>query len=222
MYDNIKDRLRYLVDNRNYFFRATAKADAERYLQRKVTFEGISEEEITALEATFYFTFPEDFKNYLRTFGRRSGELFCEGYNMRISEFENYQKYFADFIRKSHDPEDKIFVFEEHQGYAFAYLCKNKEGKVTVCLGNEEETPMVTFDSFDEFLEAKVKELEQVHDMLKDGNGHIVIIRDGSVQRHYGNEPEGLTPREIGDIFLEAPIQDPVIIMMNKMFKESQ
>lgn len=218
MYDNIKDHLRYLVDNRNYFFRATAKADAERYLQRKVTFEGISEAELQALEAKFNFPFPEDFKNYLRTFGRSCGALFCEGYNIRISEFENYQKYFADFIQKSHDPEAQIFVFEEHQGYAFSYFCKNKAGKVTVCLGNEEETPMVTYDSFDELLEAKVKELEQVHELSKTMDGHIIVIRDGSVQRHYDNHPEGLKPQEIGDIFLEDPIQDPVIIMMNKEF----
>lgn len=207
MFKEIKARLQKLVADRNYYFLQTTRVDAERYLDRRRVFKGMPEQEVAALEQKLNYRFPSDFRAYLLHFGHNCGELFCLGQDLVPAELAKYQEYGRELLADNELADvlnESSFFFELHQGYACSYFQQDERGAISVYQYVEgDDAPVKRFETFTQMLEAEVHKLEQVHQQLKNSDGHFVIIQDGFVQMNYPARNSGMIPKIIGDQFLD-------------------
>lgn len=206
MYLSIKERLWKLVDDRNFAFHKTTRADAAAYLDKFRVFEGLSPTAITQLEQELGTTFPVEFKEYLATFGQRCGLLFEAGADLKASEFIEYQDMAKRLLRDSDVPnflkEDSL-VFYQHQGYTFCCFQKDEAGEQGIYYYYEEDpTPKKIYNNFAEMLDVEVEIIERRHEEVKQLGGYYVQLEQG-IERHLGATQEGIRPREEEDSFLD-------------------
>ena len=189
---SIKSRLIHLIDNRAFYFKDTKKEVAERYLNELKNFKGISESERVKLEIQCRGRFPRSFKKFLKEMGASCGQLFygcdlCPGNTsqeeMRImaeSLFEDQE------VESFLQPSDFIFVF--YQGISFYYIQAEGERNSAVYLYDEDNLkPVKEADSFDEFLEKKVVQLEAKHlEYVNSGGYSLTLSEEGYMSMMFG------------------------------------
>ncbi len=205
--DSVKFRLQKVVDNRNYFFKETTKADANDYLNSKRSFKGLLEDEIIILEQKLHKKFPISFKTYLRNFGKNCGDLFYCGQNINYRDFVRYQKRAGELFENEGIKNinlDSILVFEFHQGYSFSYFNFDKNDNIKISRFAEmEKNPIVLHDNFQEMLESSVSKIEKNSIENKDSDGYFIIIKDGFTSMEYPAKSSGIIPKEIGDTLID-------------------
>lgn len=206
MYESIKQRLWALVEDRNFTFLDTTRARAEAYLDKFRVFEGISEEEVVAIEAELNYRFPEEFREYLKTFGKKGGLLFEAGADLRASEIVSYQSMgrgmLGSDMRKDFFKEDTI-VFYQHQGYTFCCFHKDEKGEMGIYYyadSYENNPPKKIYSNFMEMMELEMKIIEKQHEEMKEMGGYFVKLEEGSEQ-HGSFEGATTLPRDAEDYF---------------------
>ena len=206
MLEQIKQRLLALVKDRNFTFIETKRADAETYLDKFRVFEGLSIAEIEVIEQELGQRFPDDFREYLKTFGKRGGLLFEAGADLHPNEIVAYQKYgqqllnsggITDFFK-----EDSI-VFYMHQGYTFCCFQRESSSEPYAifyyCEGDE--APRRVYDNFTKMLEVEMKMIEGRHEEIKQMGGFYIKCRDG--YEEHTMPSGGIMPRDAEDSFLD-------------------
>ena len=206
-FTDIKTRLQRLVEKRNYFFKATTRADAKRYLDRRRWFVGMQEEQVAKLEADLGQSFPADFRAYLLEFGENCGELFCLGQDLNPRELLENQAYCRELLEDNGITnflrEDTLF-FELHQGYACSFFHRDERGEVVVYQYVEgNPAPKKAFVNFTAMLNSEVKNLEHIHAGMSKSDGYFVMISGGYVQMQHPARSSGIVPRQVGDQFLD-------------------
>ncbi|MEL6970998.1 MAG: SMI1/KNR4 family protein [Bacteroidota bacterium] len=208
LFTEVKVRLQGMVDNRNYFFKQTTRADAKRFLDRRRWIVGMVEEKVVDLERKLDTTFPADFRAYLLEFGENAGELFRMGQDVDPNQLQLYQELgrsllgnngITDFIGP------RTLFFEFHEGYACSFFHPDENDRIVVYRYEEgKQKPEKAFVSFTAMLRAELKNLERIHAGLSKGDGYFVTVNGDTVQVHHPRQNSGLVPRKIGDQFLEA------------------
>lgn len=206
MFEHIKDRLIKLVEDRNYTFIETSKEDAEAYLDKFRLFEGLSENEVTNIEKELNFSFPDDFRTYLKTFGKKGGLLFEAGSDLNPGELVNYQTYGKNLmepIQRGKFFKDDTIVFYMHQGYSFCCFHKDFSDKYSIyyyCEGEPE--PLKIYNSFTQMLEKEIDIIEKRHEEIKSMGGYFIKVREG-VEKHIIPQNSMKSPKEAEDQFID-------------------
>ncbi|UZR99995.1 SMI1/KNR4 family protein [Chondrinema litorale] len=205
-YEEIKNRLVKVVDNRNYFFKNTTKQLAEQFLSRRQDFRGMSDSEISNLVSELGKNLPDDFKQYLKEFGKNCGELFCLGQDQTIEKIIEYQEWAVELFEESGienflGKDDLVFNF--HQGYVFLFFKKEKNDYSIYEYLEGDKEPIKRFDSFNDLLIAELNHIEESNKIGQNGGGcFITVFENGITQREYPTLSSGIIPREVGDQFI--------------------
>ena len=126
---------------------------------------GCSEKEIAVLEKHFEIIFPRSYREFLKYFGRRAGQLF-EGTDCFYEQLWDLRNWAEDLILENglafRVPRD-AFVFSMHQGYEFLYIPTDAGDDPPVYQYVEDQgLPRLTWRSFTEFLLVSVEQHEKM------------------------------------------------------------
>jgi len=190
---SIITRLTHLTENRVFYFKDTKKALAEKYLSDLKYFKGISDSERIKLEIECRGRFPRSFKKFLKEMGSSCGQLFfgCDICPANTSQ-ERMKTLAEDLfedegIESLLKPSDFIFVF--YQGVSFYYI--QAEGERNSAVYEYEEgnsSPEKVADSFEDFLEQQVTQLEKKHTEYRNSGGYsITLSEEGYMSMMFGS-----------------------------------
>jgi SUKH superfamily protein len=91
-FESLRQRIGALSATLPLTFSATAEKERERFLQDVAELKGYSEDEVGAEEASLNVAFPEVFRQYLLTMGKRRGPLFLAHDFAGVGWFTYYRK----------------------------------------------------------------------------------------------------------------------------------
>ncbi len=184
--EGAKSRLVALANNRPFRFIDTNQEDAERYLTAMRSYSGLTEEEISNLEANHEIKFPFVFRSFLQYFGTSRGHLF-RGSDASPGNYAKYKKWAEELLREngiSSFLTEKAFVFLFHQGYSFLFFYS--EAKIDLPIYQYVEgadKPQIIADSFANFLDSTLKSMEKVNQDQRANGGYFLSIRDDGWQK---------------------------------------
>lgn len=191
---SIKSRLINLIDNRVFYFKDTKKEIAKKYLDDLRTFEGISDSDVIKLEIECRGRFPRSFKKFLKEMGASCGQLFYGCDLCPVNTSQERMKALAEEILEEEGivnfikPSDFIFCF--FQGLSFYYIQAEGERNSAVYIYEEgAESPEKVTDSFEDFLEKQVTEMEKKYTIYKNTGGYsLTLSEDGYMSMMFGGE----------------------------------
>ncbi|MDO5971369.1 SMI1/KNR4 family protein [Flavivirga aquimarina] len=205
-FEKEKKELIKLSEKRNFFFKNTTKRDAELYLNSKIDFKGLSENEIEKLEINLGKKFPLEFREYLLEFGKNCGELFCCGQDIEPEKLTEYQIWAKEIIDDDEIPDflnEDTLVFNFHQGYVFQYF-KKEDNQFPIYEYMEGENKTIKrFDSFREMLRLNIENMNRINEEAQKSDGHFLIVTKNGTQAEWPAKNSGIKPREIGDKFIK-------------------
>jgi len=205
-YNDIKQKLRSIVENRNFFFKNTTRAAAEEYLKGKTLFSGLSELEIVNLESSLGKMFPIEFREYLSIFGKNCGDLFCCGGDIDPYRLIDYQKWSIELIEEQNLESflpTSSFVFFFHDGYIFYYFDLVEINPAVYMYIEGESGPKKIFNSFADLLINEVERLEIENENGSKTAGYFITVKNNQQIEERPSKNSGIIPRKIGDVFKE-------------------
>jgi hypothetical protein len=186
---NVRDRLVALANNPPYRFVDTSRHDADAYQQRKRTFVGYSEAEIAAAENRLGVLFPAVFREYLATFGKAAGDLFCGSDLAGIADFEQFKIDAEELLAESglNEPLPKnAIVFLFHQGYTFLYFLADGAFDAPVYQYVEgDERAAEIGAGFARVIDSEIGLAEENSRNIQASGGYYVSVSNGSVTTTY-------------------------------------
>ena len=205
--DDVVNRLAALERDRTYRFRATRRADAERYLARSGAIVGCSDDEVSAREAVLGGRYPDVFRTYLLTLGRRSGRLF-QGSDIGFDRHNELGRSAAELLAAEVAEEALPIdaeVFLVHQGYSFMYVRAVGGFDSPVYRFVEgQDTVKVESDSFAGLLETELARMEANDRASRDAGGTwIRVSPDGSITQTFPARASGERPLDHPDDYLD-------------------
>lgn len=198
--DSIQARLIALVEGRAFRFMNTRRDDAQAYLARLTTFEGLSESSIAQRERVLGGALPQVYRQYLATMGRVCGDLFrgsdvdAEGWEERRV---TAQEIAGDAFTMRADRE----VFRVHQGYAFSFVLAEggHDGPVMAMVEGDSE-PRQEAKTFAELLDREVALMEtNLRASTETGGYFVQVYGSGGVGQLYPALSSGTRPIDMGD-----------------------
>ena len=205
--DDVVNRLVALERDRTYRFRATRRADAERYLARSGAIVGCSDDEVSAREAVLGGRYPDVFREYLLALGRRSGRLF-QGSDVGFDHHDELVRSAAELLAAEGTDEalpNDAEVFLVHQGYSFTYVRAVGGFDSSVYSFVEgQDTVKVASATFAGLLEAELALMEANDRASRDAGGTwIRVNRDGSITQTFPARASGERPLDHPDDYLD-------------------
>ena len=186
-FESLKSRLIDLVDKREFTFKDTDSKVADQDLENLKTFKGIADSEILKLEQQCHGRFSRLFRKYLKEFGLSCGRLFTVSTRCPAEKTQEEMKEQAQELINSNDLdftlESTDFVFLCDDGFSFTFIKARGEIDTKVYYFEEGETEIeILGNTFEEFLDMKLKALEQFVGNVKNNGGcHLTVDPDGSV-----------------------------------------
>ncbi len=149
-------------------------------MQSMKTFRGFSEQEIARAEKRLGFRLPSMVRAYLLMLGKARGQLLCDS---KVAGVKNFEEFRDDAIQLMSEaglneplpPNAVVFLF--HQGYSFAYLVAEQTFDTPVYYlaeGGPKSAQIAS--SFAGFLQAAVRQSEQVYKQIHGQGGYYVTI----------------------------------------------
>ncbi|MDH4118538.1 MAG: SMI1/KNR4 family protein [Acidimicrobiia bacterium] len=205
--DDVVDRLVALERDRTYRFQATRRADAERYVARSGAIVGCSDDELSVREAVLGGRYPDVFREFLLTLGRRSGRLF-QGSDVGFDRHDELGRSAAELLAAEGSDEALPIdaeVFLVHQGCSFMYV-RAVGGFDSPVYGFVEGqgTVKVESDSFAALVEAELALMEANDRASRDAGGTwIRVNRDRSITQTFPSRASGERPLDHPDDYLD-------------------
>ena len=201
--DGIRQRIKSLAENRAFRFVGTGRAEAEGYLIDLSTFVGCPEADVDDLEAELGVKFPAVFRAYVGNTAGGRGELFV-GSDAEPRQMADYRERAAELIDEAGATDfldDKTAVFLFHQGYSFLYFKADGGYDAPVFQFVEgEAAPKQLAHGFAEFLDASVRELEELNRAERESGGYfLTVYPDGYTQQVYPALDDGVRPLDMED-----------------------
>jgi len=200
IFDDLCKRLTAMAEDPPFRFLNTSKSDAEACLQRMKTFQGFSEQEVAHAEKRLGVSFPTMFRAYLLRLGQARGQLLCDS---KIAGVQNFEELRGDAIQLMSEsdvneplpPNAVVFLF--HHGCSFAYFVSEPTFDTPVYHYTEgRQKPTQMANSFAGFLEANVRQAEQIYKQIYGQGGYYLTIDGEYVTQRYPARDKGDRPLE--------------------------
>lgn len=211
----VKKRISELFENPPFRFKNTKPEPAAEYMKKFIDFEGYSAKEIEQAEARWKLIFPESFRAYLLQMGKKRGQLFQGSDVAGLDQFPTYRKTAQRILGRSTILDPNAIVFLSHQGYQCIFLQPNGDSDCPVFLASESGEIKKVSESFLDFLEKEVNEMEHLHkDLLASGGYYVTVVAKGNrlhVNQQYPSRLSGDrpcdSPFEMGDLNLSILLE---------------
>ena len=201
--EGIRRRIESLAEGRAFRFVNTERAAAEAYLHDLSTFVGWLEDDVDDLEAELGVKFPAVFRAYVEHTAGGRGALFA-GSDAEPRQMADYRERATELIDEAGASEfldDKSAVFLFHQGYSFLYFKADGGYDAPVFQFVEgEAAPRQVAPGFAEFLDAQVRELEELNRTERESGGYLMTVYPGGYTRRvYPALGDGVRPLDMED-----------------------
>ena len=183
-FQEIIQRLKKLVEYREFVFRNTERELADQYLSELMEFKGVSESERIKLEMECRGNFSREFKEYLKLMGLKHGRLFYGSQTCPRDYSQQDLKNRAQELLSENDVDTELdysdFVFVYEEGFSFHLIKAQRERDLGVYYFEEGEEEIVQVaGSFGDFLESEVSRMEKRNAEFIASGGYILTLEEG-------------------------------------------